>query len=59
MKNHVNADEWAAMFQEIGSDEAQRERWHKLFETRHPAAHQAFLEWLGIGSLLFKSTSAA
>jgi hypothetical protein len=23
-------------------------RWHKLFETHHPAAHQAFLEWLGI-----------
>jgi hypothetical protein len=50
MKNHVNVDEWVAMFQEIGLDEAQRHRWHKLFETRHPDAHQAFLEWLGIGS---------
>ena len=48
MKNHVNVDEWVALFEEIGLDEAQMHRWHKLFESRHPAAHQAFLEWLGI-----------
>lgn len=50
MKNHVNVEEWVAMFQEIGLDQAQRERWHKLFEARHPAAHQSFLEWLGLSS---------
>ena len=49
MKNHVNVDKWVAMFREIGLDEAQMQRWHKLFEARHPDAHQAFLEWLGIG----------
>jgi hypothetical protein len=48
MKKHVNVDEWVAMFQEIGLDEAQRMRWHKLFEARHPDAHQAFMEWLRI-----------
>jgi hypothetical protein len=48
MRNRVNADEWVAMFREIGLDEAQMKRWHKLFEARHPDAHQAFLEWLGI-----------
>ena len=48
MKNHVNVDEWVAMFREIGLDEPQMQRWHKIFEARHPAAHQAFLEWLGI-----------
>jgi hypothetical protein len=48
MKNHVNVEEWVAMFEEIGLDEAQMHRWHKVFETRHPAAHQGFLEWLGI-----------
>ena len=37
------------MFREIGLDQAQMHRWHKLFETRHPEAHQAFLEWLGLG----------
>jgi len=49
MKNHVNVEEWVVMFEEIGLDEATMHRWHKLFETHHPAAHQAFLEWLGIG----------
>ncbi len=36
------------MFEEIGLDEANRRRWHKLFEARHPDAHQGFLEWLEI-----------
>jgi hypothetical protein len=48
MKNHVNVDEWVAMFQEIGLDHGQMERWHKVFEARHPAGHQSFLEWLGL-----------
>ncbi len=50
MKNHVNVQEWVAMFEEIGLDEPQMHRWHKIFETRHPDAHQGFLEWLGLGS---------
>ena len=36
------------MFREIGLDEAQMHRWHRLFESRHPDSHQTFLEWLGI-----------
>jgi hypothetical protein len=48
MKNNVNVDEWVAMFREIGLDDARMNQWHKLFEARHPDAHQAFLEWLGI-----------
>jgi hypothetical protein len=48
MKNQVNVNEWTGMFREIGLDQAQMERWHKLFETRHPAGHQSFLEWLGL-----------
>jgi crotonobetainyl-CoA:carnitine CoA-transferase CaiB-like acyl-CoA transferase len=48
MQNRVNVKEWVAMFEEIGLNHAQMERWHKVFETRHPAAHQTFLEWLGI-----------
>ena len=48
MKNHVNVEEWLAMFREIGVDETKSMRWHKIFEARHPDAHQAFLEWLGI-----------
>jgi hypothetical protein len=48
MKYQVNVNEWVAMFQEIGLDHAQMERWHKVFEAHHPAAHQGFLEWLGL-----------
>ena len=48
MKNHVNVEDWVALFREIGIDEKQSMRWHTLFEARHPEAHQGFLEWLGI-----------
>ena len=48
MKKHVNVNEWVALFQEIGLNQAKRKQWHKLFETRHPDGHQSFLEWLGL-----------
>ena len=50
MKNQINVDEWVAMFEEVGLDQAKRMQWHKLFENRHPAGHQDFLEWLGLPS---------
>ena len=49
MKKHLNVEEWVAMFEEVGLDEPKRHQWHKLFEARHPDAHQSFLEWLGLG----------
>lgn len=48
MKKHVTKKEWVALFDEIGLNDKQKMQWHKLFETRHPEAHQGFLEWLGI-----------
>jgi hypothetical protein len=36
------------MFKEIGLDEDTMMKWHRVFETRHPEAHQGFLEWLGL-----------
>jgi hypothetical protein len=48
MKKHVTKEEWVAMYREIGLDSAKMERWHKVFEARHPEGHQGFLEWLGI-----------
>ena len=48
MNAQVSVSEWVTLFQEIGVDEAKRKQWHKLFETRHPAGHQAFLEWLAL-----------
>jgi len=48
MKKHVAVEEWVAMFEEVGLDESKRMQWHRLFEARHPDAHQGFMEWLGI-----------
>jgi hypothetical protein len=48
MSKQVSVSEWTAMFREIGLDHAQMEQWHKVFEARHPAGHQGFLEWLGL-----------
>ncbi len=48
MSKQINVDNWVAMFREIGLDQAQMHRWHHLFETRHPADHLRFLEWLGL-----------
>jgi hypothetical protein len=50
MKNRINKDQWVSMFQELGLNDAAMHRWHRTFESRHPEAHQSFLEWLGIGA---------
>ena len=49
MQSQVGVKEWVAMFREIGLDEETMMQWHRIFESRHPEAHQDFLEWLGIG----------
>jgi len=48
MNKTLNVNNWVAMFRDIGLDGAQMEKWHSLFEARHPAKHQEFLEWLGL-----------
>ncbi len=48
MQNQVSVNEWKNMFREIGLDEGAMMKWHRLFESRHPEAHQSFLEWLGL-----------
>jgi crotonobetainyl-CoA:carnitine CoA-transferase CaiB-like acyl-CoA transferase len=48
MKKNLNKAQWIAMFQALGLDEKAMKQWHHLFETRHPEAHQSFLEWLGL-----------
>ena len=46
--SHVNVDQWTDMFRHVGLTEQQMTDWHVAFERRHPEAHQAFLEWLGL-----------
>ena len=48
MNKQMNVNDWVALFQATGLDQAQMEKWHRLFESRHPADHQRFLEWLGV-----------
>lgn len=46
---NMTKTQWVELFRETGLDEAIMRQWHRLFEQRHPAQHQAFLESLGIG----------
>ncbi len=48
MQAFVSKQEWVSMFRDSGLDDATMDKWHHLFETRHPQAHQAFLELLEI-----------
>lgn len=45
----MTKDRWIALLAAAGLDEAAMARWHALFEASAPAAHQDFLESLGIG----------
>lgn len=47
-ESRVNVEQWVEMFRSIGLKEADMQRWHALFEQRHPDEHQGFLEWLGL-----------
>lgn len=48
MQSNVSKDEWVDMFREIGLTEDTMMKWHRLFESRHPEGHEAFLAWLGL-----------
>lgn len=48
MSERMTVEQWVALFREIGLDEERMSAWHRLFEQRHPDAHQAFLVWLGL-----------
>lgn len=48
MQKNISVNEWKSLFKETGLDEAAMNKWHNLFESRHPDGHQNFLEWLGL-----------
>ena len=50
MQRKMNKEDWVAMFREAGMSDDTMMKWHRLFETRHPEAHEDFLVWLGISS---------
>jgi hypothetical protein len=47
-QTQMTKDRWIELFQAVGMDADAMQRWHRAFETRYPAEHQAFLEWLAI-----------
>lgn len=44
----MTKSQWIELFRELGLDDANMLQWHRLFEQRYPAQHQAFLQWLQI-----------
>jgi len=48
MSQNITKEDWVVMFREIGLDDAAMERWHRLFEQRHPDGHEDFLNFLGL-----------
>ena len=44
----MTKDEWIEVFRAAGMDDDGMHRWHREFESRHPAKHEAFLGWLQI-----------
>lgn len=46
----MNKERWIALLTAAGLDQAAMNDWHAEFERTSPAAHQEFLEWLGIAS---------
>lgn len=48
MKPIITKDEFVAVLEAAGITAAQREKLHVAFEKQQPAAHQQFLEWLGL-----------
>ena len=46
----MTTKEFQQLFREIGLDEAAMQKWHALFEQRHPDSHKSILEWLGLSA---------
>jgi len=54
----VDVEQWVAMLEEAGVDEAGRLRWHQAFERSAPEAHHAFLVSLGLDETSIKEIRA-
>ena len=50
MGSKMTVENFKQLFREIGLDEKAMQKWHALFEQRHPESHQSFLEWLGLST---------
>lgn len=46
----MTKEKMTELFEALGLNNEQMLKFHKLFEAKYPADHQAFLEWLNIPS---------
>ena len=46
--NSVTVEQWKEIFTETGLSDEDMEKWHQVFEKKHPEGHQSFLSWLGL-----------
>ena len=44
----ITKDQFVGVLNEAGITDEQKRRLHAVFESRHPQAHEAFLQWLGL-----------
>lgn len=44
----ITKDQFVAVLNAAGITDDQKHQLHAAFEARHPYAHEAFLQWLGI-----------
>jgi len=52
----ITKDQFVAVLNAAGITDAQKHRLHAEFEARHPQAHEAFLQWLGIAPAEVRAT---
>jgi hypothetical protein len=50
----VTVEQWVELFREIGLNDTDMKKWHRLFEEKNPQGHQSFLEWLGLDAKRIK-----
>ena len=46
MSSEFGKNEWVELFRQTGLTEEMMRKWHRLFESDYPEAHQSFLHWL-------------
>ena len=44
----ITKDQFVAVLTEAGITDEQKHRLHAILETRHPEAHESFLQWLSL-----------
>ena len=58
MGSKISVENFKQLLSDVGLDEAAMQKWHALFEQRHPDSHRSFLEWLGLDAAQIEQVRA-